>query len=286
VTATVAAALAEARPRGVDRLDAHLMLAAILGVGRSALIAHDERPLPVEAERRWAEWLARRAAGEPLAYLLGTKEFHGLELEMNADVLVPRPETELLVDWALEAIAAVPCVGSTEGERRAASVLDLGTGSGAIALALKQRRPSLAVSASDVSAGALAVARRNATRLGLAIELVESSWWQALARRRFDLVVANPPYIAADDPHLAALRHEPRSALTSGGDGLDAIRAIVGDARAHLHPGGWLLVEHGFDQGRAVRALFEAAGLADVETRTDLAGHERASGGRRRSPPR
>jgi release factor glutamine methyltransferase len=286
VTATVAAALAEARARGVDRLDAQLMLVAILGVARSALIAHDDRPLPVEAERRWAEWLARRAAGEPLAYLLGTKEFHGIELEVNADVLVPRPETELLVDWALEAIAAVPCAGSAEGERRAASVLDLGTGSGAIALALKQRRPSLHVSASDVSARALAVARRNATRLGLAIELVESSWWQALAGRRFDLVVANPPYIAGDDPHLAALRHEPRSALTPGGDGLDAIRAIVGDAPAHLHPGGWLLVEHGFDQGRAVRALFEAAGLADVETRADLAGHERASGGRRRSPPR
>jgi release factor glutamine methyltransferase len=278
--ATVAAALAQARARGVDRLDAQLMLASILGVGRSALIAHEDRPLVFEAEQRWAGWLERRATGEPLAYLVGAKEFHGLELEVNAAVLVPRPETELLVDWALELLAPAPGAGSPEGPR-APSVLDLGTGSGAIALALKRARPTLAVSASDVSAEALAVARRNAARLGLAIELVASSWWQGLAQRRFDLVVANPPYIAADDPHLAALRHEPRTALTPGGDGLDAIRAIAGDAPAHLHRAGWLLVEHGFDQAAAVRALFEGAGLADVATRTDLAGHERATAGRR-----
>jgi release factor glutamine methyltransferase len=285
VTATVAAALAEARARGVDRLDAQLMLAAILGVARSALIAHDDLPVPLDAQARWAQWLARRAAGEPLAYLLGTKEFHGLAIEVNADVLVPRPETELLVDWALALVAALATLGRGASDGGAASVLDLGTGSGAIALALKQRQPSLVVSASDVSAAALAVAGRNASRLGLAIELVESSWWQALAGRCFELVVANPPYIAADAPQLAALRHEPRTALTPGGDGLDAIRAIVAGAPAHLRPGGWLLVEHGFDQGRAVRALFAAAGLASVETRADLAGHERATGGRRLSPP-
>jgi len=278
--ATVAAALAEARARGVDRLDAQLMLAAILGVGRSAVIADEDRPLALEAVRRWAGWLERRANGEPLAYLLGKKEFHGLELEIDAAVLVPRPETELLVDWALELLATPSVEAQAEG--RAKSVLDLGTGSGAIALAIKHSRPTLAVSASDDSADALAVARRNADRLGLAIELVASSWWLGLARRRFDVVVANPPYIAAGDPHLAALRHEPRSALASGGDGLDAIRTIAGDARAHLHRGGWLLVEHGFDQAPAVRALFEAAGLGDIASRADLAGHERATAGRGR----
>ncbi len=278
---TVAAALAEARARGVDRLDAQLMLASLLGVGRSALITHDDAPVPADAAARWADWLARRAAGEPLAYLLGTKEFHGLVLEVNADVLVPRPETELLVDWALALLAATSRSGRDEADA-AVPALDLGTGSGAIALALKHRQPALAVSASDVSAAALAVARRNAARLGLAIDFVESSWWQAFAGRRFDLVVANPPYIAAGDPHLAALRHEPRLALTPGGDGLDALRTIVAGAPSHLDPGGWLLVEHGFDQGRAVRALFEAAGLAEVATRSDLAGHERATGGRRR----
>ena len=281
--ATVAAALAEARACGVDRLDAQLMLAAIVGVGRSALIAHDDRLLPLAAKERWAGWLQRRAGGEPLAYLLGQKEFHGLNLEVSAAVLVPRPETELLVDWALELLGATPGAGPHAVERRAPAILDLGTGSGAIALALKHARPTLAVSASDVSAEALAVARRNADRLGLAIELVAASWWQGLARRRFDLVAANPPYIAADDPHLAALRHEPLIALTPGGDGLDAIRAIVDHAPSHLHPGGWLLVEHGFDQGPAVRALFEDAGLAEVGTRADLAGHERATAGRR--PP-
>jgi release factor glutamine methyltransferase len=284
MTTTVAAALAQARARGVDRLDAQLMLASLLGVTRSALIAHDDGAVPVDAAARWAGWLARRAAGEPLAYLLGTKEFHGLALEVNADVLVPRPETELLVDWALELLAATPRTSRDRGDADVLSVLDLGTGSGAIALALKHRQPSLAVSASDVSAGALAVARRNATRLGLAVDFVESSWWQAFAGRRFQLAVANPPYIAAGDPHLTALRDEPRQALTPGGDGLDALRAIVAGAPAHLCPGGWLLVEHGFDQGRAVRALFEAAGLVGVATRVDLASHERATAGRLRRP--
>ncbi len=284
MTTTVAAALAQARARGVDRLDAQLMLASLLGVTRSALIAHDDDAVPVDAAARWAGWLARRAGGEPLAYLLGEKEFHGLMLEVTADVLVPRPETELLVDWALELLAATPRTGRDGGDADVLSVLDLGTGSGAIALALKHRQPSLAVSASDVSAGALAVARRNAARLGLAVDFVESSWWQAFAGRRFQLAVANPPYIAAGDPHLAALRDEPRQALTPGGDGLDALREIVAGAPAHLCPGGWLLVEHGFDQAGDVRALLVGAGLAGVATRVDLASHERATGGRLRPP--
>jgi release factor glutamine methyltransferase len=280
VTGTVAAALAEARARGLERLDAQLMLARLLGASRSALIAHDERDLPADAQRRWGEWLERRAAGEPLAYLLGIKEFHGLALEVDANVLVPRPETELLVDWASALIAATPGARLGHSALGALSLIDLGTGSGAIALALKQRHPSVAVCASDVSAPALAVARRNAHRTGLAIEFVETSWWQAMAGRRFDFAVANPPYVAGDDPHLAALRHEPRLALSPGGDGLGALRSIVAGAPTQLRAGGWLLVEHGFDQGGAVRALLAGAGLAQVETRADLAGHERASGGR------
>jgi release factor glutamine methyltransferase len=254
------------------------MLARILDSTRTALIAHDDFVVATDARRRWGDWLERRLAGEPLAYLLGEKEFAGLRLEVNGDVLVPRPETELLVDWASAVVAAAP---QPTGGR---SAIDLGTGSGAIALALKHLHPSLAVTGSDASPPALAVARRNAARLGLAIELVASSWWQALAGRSFDLAVANPPYIAAGDPHLEALRHEPRAALTPGGDGLAALREIVADAPAHLNLGGWLLVEHGFDQGAAVRALFAAAGLVEVETRLDLAGHERASGGRRLAP--
>ena len=159
-------------------------------------------------------------------------------------------------------------------------MVDLGTGSGAIALALKRRHPQSAVTATDLSPAALAVARRNAGRLGLAIELVESSWWQGLQGRRFDIAVANPPYIAADDPHLAALRHEPAVALTPGGDGLVALRTIAAGAAACLVPGGWLLLEHGFDQGAAVRSLLAGAAFQGVETRRDLGGQERATGGR------
>jgi release factor glutamine methyltransferase len=280
VTTTVAAALERARARGVDRLDAQLMLARILGAPRTALIANDDRRLSAEHERQWDGWLARRGAGEPLAYLLGEKEFHGLVLEVSADVLVPRPETELLVDWGARLLAAVACRDVAASEGGAPTLVDLGTGSGAIALALKRLHRSARVTATDRSAKALALARRNAARLGLAIELVESSWWQELAGRRFDLVVANPPYVAADDPHLAALRHEPLEALSPGGDGLAALRAIVADAPAHLREDGWLLVEHGFDQGAAVRDLFAGAGLVDVETRADLGGRERATGGR------
>ena len=162
-------------------------------------------------------------------------------------------------------------------------MLDLGTGSGAIALALAHRHPQASVVATDASAAALAIAGRNAGRLGLAVELVESSWWDALGGRRFDLVVANPPYVAAHDPHLDALRHEPLAALTPGGDGLGALREIVAGAGARLRDGGWLLLEHGFDQGAAVRSLLAAAGLVEITTRRDLGGHERASGGPLRS---
>jgi release factor glutamine methyltransferase len=278
---TVAVALAEARARGVASLDAQLLLARVLATTRTALIAHDERQLAVQEYERWCAWLARRAGGEPLAYLIGEKEFHGLALEVNADVLVPRPETELIVDWASSLLAGLARERAAVGEARPASVVDLGTGSGAIALALKRLHPGATVVASDASAAALAVARRNADRTGLAIELVEGAWWAAVAGRRFDLAISNPPYVAAGDPHLAALRHEPLVALTPGGDGLDALRTIVAGSTAHLKAAGWLVVEHGFDQGAAVRNLLARAGLVEVETRDDLAGHARATAGRR-----
>lgn len=268
---TVAAALAGARAAGLSSLDAQVLLSRVLGVPRTALIAGDDRLLTAGQDSRWIEWCERRAGGEPVAYLLGEKEFCGLMLEVTPDVLVPRPETERLVDWACELASAWP---------GPPSIVDLGTGSGAIALAIKHRLMHAQVTATDVSASALAVARRNAERLHLAIEIVESAWWAALAGRRFDIVVSNPPYIAGDDTHLEALKHEPRLALTPGRDGLSAVTAIVAAAGAHLAEGGWLLVEHGFDQAAAVRKCFEAAGLEAIDTRADLAGHPRASVGR------
>ncbi|MEO8311212.1 MAG: peptide chain release factor N(5)-glutamine methyltransferase [Caldimonas sp.] len=277
----VAAALADARARGVASLDAQLLLARLLATTRTRLIVHDERMLAPAEWARWSGWLERRLAGEPLAYLLGEKEFCGLLLEVDRGVLVPRPETELLVEWACESLDALVPERSTVAERKPLRVVDLGTGSGAIALALKRAHPAIEVTATDVSASALAVARRNADRLGLAIEFVEASWWQGLEGRRFDIAVANPPYVAADDPHLGALRYEPTLALTPGGDGLGALRAIASGAALALAPRGWLLVEHGFDQAAAVREMLGAAGLTGVETRRDLAGLERATGGRR-----
>ena len=275
---TVRGALADARQRGVALLDAQLLLARALATTRTALIADDARSLDSEEGERWSAWLARCADGEPLAYLLGEKEFHGLVLEVNADVLVPRPETELVVDWAAELMARGR---QPAGAPAAPAVVDLGTGSGAIALAIKRLHPAAHVIATDASARALAVARSNAARTGLAIELVEGSWWAAVAARRFDVAVANPPYVAAGDAHLAELRHEPIAALASGADGLADLRAIAAGARDHLFMGGWLVVEHGFDQGAAARRLLADGGLVDVETRVDLAGHERATAGRR-----
>ena len=268
---SVRAALGQARLRGVASLDAQLMLARLLGSTRTQLIANDDAALAPDVDARWAAWLERRASGEPLAYLLGEKEFHGLMLEVTPEVLVPRPETELLVDWAIELLP---------GFAKRPQIVDLGTGSGAIALAIARAYPEASVTATDASAAALAVARRNANRLLLAIELLAGSWWQGLADRRFDLVVANPPYIRDGDPALAALHHEPRSALTPGGDGLAALRAIVAGVTRHLHPGGWLLLEHGFDQTEPVRKLLEMAGLGRIELRRDLAGHPRATGAR------
>jgi release factor glutamine methyltransferase len=265
-------ALAAAQGLGLDRLDAQLLLLHVLGRGpgeRAWLLAHDTDALPDGTDERFLALCRRRADGEPVAYLTGEKEFHGLALRVDARVLVPRPDTETLVEWALDLLR-----GSA-----APRVIDLGTGSGAIALAIAAARPDARVEAVDRSADALAVARANAQRLGLPVQFRQASWLECAGE--YDLIVSNPPYVAEADPHLPALRHEPRSALAAGPDGLDDLRAIVAAAPAHLAPGGWLLLEHGWDQAEAVRALLRAAGLGEVDSRTDLAGIARCSGGRR-----
>ncbi len=267
---SVREALATARASGVDGLDAQLLLASCLDRPRSWLIAHDDTLLtPLQAER-YRAWLARRAAGEPLAYLFGEKEFHGLRLQVDPRVLVPRPDTETLVEWALELLAL--------RADSAPRVIDLGTGSGAIALALKQAAPHADVTALDASEDALAVARANADRLALDLRLRCGNWWSAVPGEHFDIAVSNPPYIALGDPHLAALSHEPALALASGADGLDALRRIIELAPAHLRSGGWLLLEHGHDQGEAVHTLLRQRGFAQLEARHDLAGHWRCTG--------
>jgi len=268
-------ALAQARARGIERLDAQLLLAHIVGRPREWLLAHDDALLGDAESAAYGALLARRSDGEPVAYLLGSKEFHGLALHVGAGVLVPRPETETLVDWA------VALLRGPLASRSAPAVVDLGTGSGAIALAVRHAVPSAHVTAVDVSPEALAIAEDNARRLGLPVECRHGDWWGGVAGRRFDLALSNPPYVADGDVHLDALQHEPRLALASGKDGLDAIRRIVGDAPAHLAAGGWLLIEHGYDQGDVVRELLSRTGFATVETRADLAGIPRCTGGRR-----
>ena len=275
VLPTVAQAMHEARTLGIDRLDAQMVLGWILGRTRSWLVAHDDAALDRAQADAVRSAFARRAAGEPLAYVIGRKEFHGLTLQVDRDVLVPRPDTEVLVDWALELLAGPLAV------RLRPRVVDLGTGSGAIALAVKQAHPAAAVVATDASAAALGVAGANAARLGLELAFASGSWWAALPGERFDLVLGNPPYIAEGDPHLPALRHEPISALTSGGDGLDALREIIAGAGEHLEPGGWLLLEHGHDQAESVHGLLELHGFAEIATRRDLGGQPRCTGGRR-----
>lgn len=269
-TLRVADALAQARRCGVERLDAQWILSHLLQQPRAWLLAHDQEPLPDPVASALPGLLARRAAGEPLAYVLGEREFCGLTLRVTPAVLVPRPETELLVEWALECLQA--------GLHY--DVIDLGTGSGAVALAIRRARPQVRVLATDASAQALAVAHDNARRLGLAISLAQGDWWAAAGAFRFALAVCNPPYVAASDSHLQALRHEPLAALTPGGDGLSALAQVIGGAPAHLLPGAWLLLEHGHDQATAVQALLHATGFEAVATRPDLAGLPRCTGGR------
>lgn len=270
---TLQQALHQAQQAGLDRIDAQLLLLHVLGrpdAGRAWLLTHDTDTLTAAQQQVFDGLCARRLAGEPVAYLTGRKEFYGLALHVDARVLDPRPDTETLVDWALEVL----------GDWPAPRIVDLGTGSGAIALALQHERRDAQVWAVDASADALAVARGNALRLGLGVQFAQGSWLQVLAPEQiFDAIVTNPPYIAANDPHLSSLTHEPLSALASGTDGLDDIRAIIDQAPAHLAPSGWLLIEHGWDQATAVQELLRAAGFAQVQSRNDLAGIARCTGG-------
>ena len=274
VNLSVADALVRARAAGVDRLDAQRLLAHALARSRSWLLAHDDALLDADQVRWLQACLIRHADGEPLAYLLGEQEFHGLTLSVNPDVLVPRPDTEVLVYWALELL------GCALAGIEHPAVVDLGCGSGAIALAVKHAQPRAAVIGTDKSAAALAVARANALRLGIEVGFAHGPWWGAVPAQRFHLALANPPYIAAGDPHLPALHHEPACALTPGGDGLDALRQIVQGGASHGVPGGWLLLEHGHDQAQAVQRLLSVAGLESIETRRDLGGRPRCTGGR------
>lgn len=254
------------------RRDAELLLLHCLGRDdRSWLIAHDTDELSQAVLAEFEGLCQQRHTGTPLAYLLGYREFWSLKLKVSADVLIPRPETEYLVEWALEIVS----------EQDTRSLLDLGTGSGAIALAVKSVCPQLDVTATDTSARALAVAGENAVTHGLDIELRESDWLKSLKDRRWSLIVSNPPYIAANDSHLAAgdLQFEPTQALTDGEDGLAAIRTIIGESPPHLELGGWLLLEHGYDQASDVAELMVSRGFKRVTLRHDLAGRPRVTGG-------
>jgi release factor glutamine methyltransferase len=287
--ATVDAALALAQHLGVPRLDAQWLLAHHLQRPRAWLLAHGEAPLPGALAAAVTADLHRRADRVPLAYLTGWREFHGLRLAVNAAVLDPRPDTEVLVDWALDLLGCGsggrPAGDPVLASRAHPRVLDLGTGSGALALAMAAACPRAQVHASDASAAALAVARRNARDLGLEVQWLAGCWWQAVAEARLaplDLVLSNPPYLDARDPHLPDLRHEPLRALVpEAGTALADLRQIIQGAWPHLAPGGWLLLEHGHDQGRDVAGMLKDSGFEPVSCRRDLAGHVRCTGGRR-----
>ncbi len=280
---TVAQALQQGIAQGLAPLDAQLLLLHALGqneAGRSWLLAHDDEVLSNAEQHRWQQLVQRRLQGEPVAYLRGWREFFGLRLAVDARVLDPRPDTETLLEWAL---ALLPGLGSHPKRSSSLTIADLGTGSGALACALAQQAPHTQVWASDASAAALEVAQHNAQRLQLPVHFVQGSWFDAFAKHsddlRFDLLLSNPPYIRSDDPHLSALRHEPLQALVSGADGLDDIRTLIAQAPDWLRPGGWLLLEHGYDQADAVQQLLQARGFTHVQGRQDLAGIVRCSGG-------
>ncbi len=254
----------------LDPLERRILLCHALGIPRVALITQSERALTDEEAARLSALVARRLAGEPIAYIVGQREFFGLAFRVNEAVLIPRPDTELLVELALERLPP------------RARMLDMGTGSGAIAVAVAHTRPDADVTALDASEAALAVARDNAQANGARVRFLHSDWFGALGGERFDLIASNPPYIASGDAHLAQgdLRFEPTGALTDGADGLSALRTIVAGAPVHLEAGGWLLLEHGYDQAAQVRALLSAQGFGEVRSWCDLAGIERVSGGR------
>jgi len=267
---SVANCLQQAHRQGLARVDAQMLLLHALARplhDRAWLLSHDTDLLTEAQQRSWDHALQRRLQGEPVAYITGHKDFFGLTLKVDARVLDPRPDTETLVEWALELLPS----------GQPARVLDLGTGSGAVALALQQQRPAAQVTAVDASADALAVASANAQRLNLSVQCVLSHWMDDVPGP-FELIVSNPPYVAEGDPHLAALTHEPLQALASGPDGLDDIRQIIAHAPSRLAPGGWLLLEHGWDQATAVQALLRTAGFVQVQSRRDLGGIERCTG--------
>lgn len=275
---TVKQALASAHPMGIEPLDAQLLLLFALGRTsreRAWLLAHDEDTILPDEQSQFLALMQRRAIGVPVAYLTGEKEFYDQSFTIDKRVLVPRPETELLVDWALELI-----------DQRLAttppSLLDLGTGSGIIAVTLKRQRPDLHVTATDSSHEALAVAQLNACDLlppGQSIRFLQGHWYTPLPQEQFDFIVSNPPYIAQEDIHLKTLTHEPQQALISGNDGLDDIRQIIEQSKKHLSLGGHLLIEHGYDQAQLTQKLMTSAGLTRVETRNDLAGIARVTKG-------
>jgi release factor glutamine methyltransferase len=258
------------------RLDAEVLLRHVAGLTRTTLITRANDRLSPEYEEQFSGLIIRRAQGEPVAYLTGSREFWSIDLSVTPDVLIPRPETELLVEQAL---AQIP-------EDSQWTVADLGTGSGAITLAIAKERPRCWVIATDASEAALAIAQANSFRLAITnVEFRHGEWLKPLAGMRLDVIVCNPPYVRTSDPHLALgdVRFEPKSALVAGADGLDAIRCIAADAMSSLRPGGWLLLEHGYDQARAVRALFEVHGYDMVSCYRDTAGHERVTLGRSRT---
>jgi release factor glutamine methyltransferase len=269
---TVVQAVTWAQTLGLPRLDAQVLLLHALGRpphDRAWLLAHSDDALDASVQAIFETTVQRRLNTEPMAYITGQKEFFDLTLQVDRRVLDPRADTETLVEWALSCLA----------DASSPDVVDLGTGSGAIALALKHARPDATISAVDASADALAVASTNAERLGLPVTFHHGSWLAPLDGHTFDAIVSNPPYVASDDEHLAALKHEPLSALASGVDGLDDIRIIVREASQHLKPNGWLLIEHGYDQAHAVQALLGNQGFLNVQSRPDLAGILRCTGG-------
>ena len=253
------------------RIEVQCLLQAVLQVNRAYLLTYPERILNEADHARYSALFDRRLQGEPIAYLLGEREFFGLTFKVTPATLIPRPDTELLVELALQHIP------------QRGTVLDMGAGSGAIALSIAHQRPDAVVVAVDASTAALRVAAENAQRLGISnVHFMHSDWFAALAGERFDLIVSNPPYIEANDAHLGwgDVRFEPLSALASGADGLDDIRRICADARAHLHSGGWLMLEQGYDQAERVRRLLQQSGFSDVSSACDLAGIERVTVGR------
>ena len=268
---SISQALASAQTLGLDRLDAQLLLLHVLGkpnTERAWLLAHDGDALAEPVAEAFGRFSLRRAAGEPLAYIVGYKEFFGLRFRVDSRVLVPRPDTETLVQWALDVAQ----------DFAAPNMLDLGTGSGAVAVAIAHSAKT-SVTATDFSADALAVASQNARQLAADVQFIHSHWFEKVSGH-YHVIASNPPYIASADPHLAALTHEPLNALAAGADGLDDIRHIIERAPHHLFPGGWLLLEHGYDQAAAVSQLLAGRGFAQVQSRTDLAGIARCSGGR------